>query len=122
MRSPPGGDGNDFLIASSASNNNTLKGGNGNDSPYGEGDTDTFVFDTFFNEGLNLIPDFDAINELIQVEAASFGSGLSAGVLKTSQFTLGESATTSTQRFIYNSTTGALFFDQDGSAGAFTQV
>ncbi|MHC5759167.1 beta strand repeat-containing protein [Nostoc sp.] len=126
-----GGDGNDFLIASSASNNNTLKGGNGddtliggygNDSLYGEGGTDTFVFDTFFNEGLNLIRDFDATNELIQVGAASFSGGLSAGVLKTSQFTLGESATTSTQRFIYNSTTGALFFDLDGSAGAFTQV
>ncbi|ODH00675.1 hypothetical protein A4S05_03805 [Nostoc sp. KVJ20] len=127
-----GGDGNDSLIASSSSGNNTLKGGNGddtlrgnygNDSLYGEGGTDTFVFDTFFNEGgFNLIRDFDATNELIQVSAAGFGGGLSAGVLKTSQFTLGESATTSSQRFIYNSTTGALFFDQDGNAGAFTQV
>ncbi|MBE9106088.1 hypothetical protein IQ229_14400 [Nostoc cf. edaphicum LEGE 07299] len=126
-----GGDGNDSLIASySSGNNNTLKGGNGDDtltggygnnSLYGEGGIDTFVLDTVFNEGLDLIRDFDATNELIQVSAAGFG-GLSAGVLETSQFTLGESATTSTQRFIYNSTTGALFFDLDGSAGAFTQV
>ncbi|NEU78311.1 calcium-binding protein [Nostoc sp. UIC 10630] len=134
-----GGDGNDSLIASDGSGNNTVKGGNGddtlrggysnailiggkgNDWLYGEGGTDTFVFDSF-NEGLDLIRDFATINELIQVSAAGFGGGLSAGVLKTSQFTLGESATTSTQRFIYNSTTGALFFDQDGSAGAFTQV
>ncbi|MEH1856531.1 MAG: calcium-binding protein [Nostoc sp.] len=137
-----GGDGNDSLIGSSDSDNNTLEGGNGddtlrsdygdailfggngNDWLFGEGGTDTFAFNSF-DEGLDLIRDFDAINEpneLIQVSAAGFGGGLSAGVLKASQFTLGESATTSTQRFIYNSTTGALFFDQDGSAGAFTQV
>ncbi|MBN3869603.1 calcium-binding protein [Nostoc sp. JL33] len=126
-----GGDGNDSLIVYGASGNKTLKGGNGDDtlkgnygnhSLYGEGGTDTFVFDTsYIEEGLNLIRDFDATNELIQVSADGFGSGLSAGVLKASQFTLGESATTSSQRFIYNSTTGALFFDPDGSAGA-TQV
>ncbi|WP_306557890.1 calcium-binding protein [Nostoc sp. 'Peltigera malacea cyanobiont' DB3992] len=137
-----GGDGNDSLIASYALGNNTLKGGNGddtlrggigdaiiiggkgNDRLFGEGGTDTFVFSSF-DEGLDLIRDFGAVNEpneLIQVSAGGFGGGLSAGVLKASQFTLGESATTSTQRFIYNSTTGALFFDQDGSAGEFTQV
>ncbi|MEH2043477.1 beta strand repeat-containing protein [Nostoc sp.] len=137
-----GGDGNDSLIASGASGNNTLEGGNGddtltggngdaiiiggkgNDWLYGEGGTDTFVFNSF-DEGLDLIRDFGSINEpneLIQVSAAGFGGGLSAGVLQASQFTLGESATTSKERFIYNSTTGALFFDQDGSAGAFTQV
>ncbi|MEH2091682.1 beta strand repeat-containing protein [Nostoc sp.] len=137
-----GGDGNDSLIASYSSSNNTLKGGNGddtlrggfgdaiiiggkgNDRLFGEGGTDTFVFSSF-DEGLDLIRDFGAVNEpneLIQVSAGGFGGGLSAGVLKASQFTLGESATTSSQRFIYNSTTGALFFDQDGSAGEFTQV
>ncbi|MEH2225365.1 calcium-binding protein [Nostoc sp.] len=137
-----GGDGNDSLITSYTSGNNTLKGGNGddtlrggigdaiiiggkgNDRLFGEGGTDTFVFSSF-DEGLDLIRDFGAVNEpneLIQVSAVGFGGGLSAGVLKASQFTLGESATTSTQRFIYNSTTGALFFDQDGSAGEFTQV
>ncbi|MEH2257034.1 beta strand repeat-containing protein [Nostoc sp.] len=136
-----GGDGNDSLIVFS-DGINTLKGGNGddtlrggfgdailiggkgNDWLFGEGGIDTFVFNSF-DEGLDLIRDFGAINEpneLIQVSAAGFGGGLSAGVLQASQFTLGESATTSSQRFIYNSTTGALFFDSDGSAGAFTQV
>ncbi|MEH2063666.1 MAG: hypothetical protein V7K50_15620 [Nostoc sp.] len=104
-----GGDGNDILI-----------GGDGNDTLYGGHGTDTFVFNSF-NEGLDQISDF-ATNELIQVSAAGFGGSLSAGVLLANQFTLGESATTSTQRFIYNSNTGALFFDQDGSAGAFTQI
>lgn len=44
------------------------------------------------------------------------------GFLSASQFTLGTSATTIAHRFIYDDTTGALYFDQDGSRGAFTQV
>ncbi|MEH1831743.1 MAG: calcium-binding protein, partial [Nostoc sp.] len=47
---------------------------------------------------------------------------LSIGSLQTSQFTIGTSATTSNQRFIYNNITGGLYFDLDGSAGGFTQV
>ncbi|MFN6563626.1 MAG: beta strand repeat-containing protein [Nostoc sp. ChiSLP01] len=125
-----GGDSNDILTASNATGNNILKGGNGNDtltggkgndSLYGGSGIDTFVFNSF-NEGVDKISDFNATNEVIQVSAAGFGGGLSAGVLKASQFTIGTSATTSSQRFIYNSTTGALFFDQDGSAGGFTKV
>ncbi|MDZ7964563.1 MAG: calcium-binding protein [Nostoc sp. DedSLP03] len=126
-----GGDGNDTLnggdgddTIDGGNGNAILFGGNGNDRLFGEGGTDTFAFNSF-DEGLDLISDFGAINkpnELIQVSAAGFGGGLSAGVLQASQFTLGEFATTLLQRFIYNSTTGALFFDQDGSAGAFTQV
>ncbi|MFN6565305.1 MAG: beta strand repeat-containing protein [Nostoc sp. ChiSLP01] len=116
-----GGDGNDILSASGATGKNTLKGGNGNDSLIGGSGIDTFVFNSF-NEGVDKISDFNATNEVIQVSAAGFGGGLSAGVLLASQLKIGTSATTSTQRFIYNSTTGALFFDQDGSAGAFAQV
>ncbi|MBD2520401.1 calcium-binding protein [Nostoc sp. FACHB-973] len=134
-----GGDGNDTLSASGASGNNTLNGGNGNDiltggdgndiltggcgndSLYGGGGIDTFGFNSF-NEGIDTIYDFDATNELIEVSATGFGGGLSTGVLSAGQFTIGASATTSTERFIYNSTTGALFFDQDGSASGFTQV
>jgi Ca2+-binding RTX toxin-like protein len=125
-----GGDGNDTLSASNASGNNTLNGGNGNDyltggnsndSLIGGVGTDTFAFNSF-NEGLDTIYDFNATNERIRVSAAGFGGGLSIGSLKTSQFTIGTSATTAAQRFIYTSSTGALFFDQDGSAGAFSKV
>jgi Ca2+-binding RTX toxin-like protein len=125
-----GGDGNDTLIASGASGNNTLYGGNGNDiltggkgndTIYGGAGTDTFAFNSY-NEGVDQLYDFNATNELIQVSASGFGGGLSTPSLQKSQFTIGASATTNTQRFIYDSSTGGLFFDQDGSAGGFTQV
>ncbi|MEH2228671.1 MAG: calcium-binding protein [Nostoc sp.] len=117
--------------------NDTLSGGYGyndssfyhelsdNDTLYGGDGIDTFFFHSINNnneEGIERVYDFNATNELIQVSAAGFGGGLSIGSLKTSQFTLGTSATTSNQRFIYDFTTGALYFDSDGSAGVETQV
>ncbi|MEH2069961.1 MAG: calcium-binding protein [Nostoc sp.] len=125
-----GGDGNDTLSASSALGNNTfyggfgndyLTGGFGNDTLYGGDGADIFTFNSF-NEGVDSLYDFNATNELIQVSAAGFGGGLSIGSLQTSQFTIGTSASTSVQRFIYNSATGELLFDADGSADAVTQV
>ncbi|MEH2302964.1 MAG: hypothetical protein V7K88_29345 [Nostoc sp.] len=61
-------------------------------------------------------------NDLIQVSAFGFDGGLSIGSLQKSQFTIGTSATTSAQRFIYDNITGALYYDQDGSTGVFNQV
>ncbi|MDZ8187633.1 MAG: calcium-binding protein [Nostoc sp. ChiSLP02] len=125
-----GGDGNDTLSAFYASGKNTLKGGNGNDiliggngsdTLYGGNGKDAFVFNSF-NENFDTIYDFNATNDVIRVSAAGFSGGLSVPSLKANQFTIGTSATTTTQRFIYNDITGALFFDQDGSASAFTQV
>ncbi|MEH2078701.1 MAG: hypothetical protein V7K89_01400 [Nostoc sp.] len=125
-----GGDGNDSLSASNASGNNTLyggngndylTGGNGNDSLIGGSGTDTFAFNNY-NEGVDRLDDFNASNELIQVSASGFGGGLSKGSLSANQFTLGTSATTTNQRFIYDNITGGLYFDQDGSAAGFTQV
>ncbi|HYX15141.1 MAG TPA: calcium-binding protein [Nostoc sp.] len=117
-----GSNGNDTL--SSGSGNNTLSGGKGNDTLYGGGDpdaTNTFAFNSF-NEGVDSIDYFNTTNDLIQVSAAGFGGGLSSGSLHPNQFSIGTSATTSTQRFIYNTSTGGLFFDLDGSASGFTQV
>ncbi|MBC1293945.1 calcium-binding protein [Nostoc sp. UCD122] len=121
-----GSNGNDTL--SGTSGNDTLTGGKGNDTLYGGIGSDTFTFNSF-NEGIDRLYDFDKrfydsdlTNELIRVSATGFGGGLSPGVLQQSQFRIGASATTNTERFIYNDVTGALFFDQDGSAIAFTQV
>ncbi|MEH2259926.1 beta strand repeat-containing protein [Nostoc sp.] len=114
-----GGNGDDTLNGDDG--NDILIGGKGNDSLYGGSGTDTFAFNSF-NEGIDRLDDFNTTNELIRVSVAGFGSGLSAGSLQKNQFTIGSSATTSTQRFIYNDVTGALFFDRDGSASAFTQV
>ncbi|MCC5660130.1 calcium-binding protein [Nostoc sp. XA010] len=110
----------DLIVGSNG--NDTLSGGyGGNDSLIGGDGTDTFAFNSF-NEGIDRLYDFNATNELIQISAAGFGGGLSSGTLSANQFTLGTSATTNTQRFIYNSATGGLFFDLDGSASGFTQV
>ncbi|WP_445632478.1 Calcium-binding protein [Nostoc sp. DSM 114161] len=123
-----GGVGNDYLDALSGNNlldggngNDTLRGGKGNDSFYGGSGTDTFVFNSL-NQGNDRIFDFNATNEVILVFGSLFADDLSPGVLKASQFTIGTSATTSSQRFIYNSTTGVLLFDRDGNADGFTQV
>ncbi|PHM08474.1 hypothetical protein [Nostoc sp. 'Peltigera malacea cyanobiont' DB3992] len=98
-----------------------IVGGNGDDTLNGGGGTDTFAFNSF-DEGIDRIDDFNTTNELIRVSVAGFGGGLSPGLLSVNQFKIGASASTSTQRFIYNDVTGGLFFDQDGSAIAFTQV
>ncbi|MBD2527690.1 calcium-binding protein, partial [Nostoc sp. FACHB-133] len=124
-----GGAGNDILTASDLGNtilyggfgNDILTGGFGNDTLYGGDGIDTFAFYSYY-EGLDRIYDFNATSEVIQVSANGFGGGLSPGVLLASQFRIGTSATTSSQRFIYDSTTGGLFFDQDGSAGTFAKV
>ncbi|MEH1948148.1 MAG: calcium-binding protein [Nostoc sp.] len=116
-----GGAGNDTLNASGSVGNNLLSGGDGNDILTGGNGNDTFAFNSY-NQGVDSIYNFNATNELIQVSAAGFGGGLSTGSLKTSQFTIGTSATTSNQRFVYDNITGVLYFDLDGSAGTFTQV
>ncbi|BAY78060.1 hemolysin-type calcium-binding region [Nostoc linckia NIES-25] len=124
-----GGAGNDSLISYSDGKNtlnggagdDILTGGRGNNSLYGGAGIDTFAFNSF-TEGSDRIYDFNATNEIIQVSAVNFGGGLSPGVLKASQFTIGTSANTSAQRFIYNSTSGALFFDQDGSGNESIKV
>ncbi|MEH2216983.1 MAG: calcium-binding protein [Nostoc sp.] len=101
--------------------NDTLNGGGGNDILTGGNGNDTFAFSSY-DEGIDTIYDFNATNELIQVSAFYSGGGLSTGSLSANQFTIGTSATTSAQRLIYDSSTGGLFFDQDGSEGGFTQV
>jgi len=100
-----GGDGNDILI-----------GGNGNDTLTGGTGGDRFVF-KYADEGIDRITDFNlAQGDKIVISASGFDGDLTANAnLTTAQFLIGSGATNGSQRFIYNSSTGAFFFDQDGT-------
>lgn len=108
---------NDVLLGTTR--NDILSGGSGSDTLTGASNEDIFSFSSP-NEGIDQITDFSPSNDLILVSASGFtNAGLIAGdtILRT-QFIIGTSATSSTERFIYNKTTGALLFDRDGSGAA----
>ncbi len=115
-----GGSGADTLIGHSGAD--TLNGGAGKDTLIGGAGTDTLIggaeSDLFYYPTLDstsdVIRDFESTDFLI-ASAAGFGSGLQTGFLKASQFTVGSSAGDSSDRFIYNRTSGELFFDPDGT-------
>ena len=103
---------NNVLSGNSA--NNTLNGGAGNDILAGGTGADRFRFASL-TERLDKINDFKVVDDTIEVSAAGFGGGLKANAAITSaQLVIGTTATNKSHRFIYNSTSGALFFDQDG--------
>jgi Ca2+-binding RTX toxin-like protein len=108
-----GGTGNDIL--NGAGNGDYLTGAAGNDTLTGGSGSDTFFFANA-NLGIDTITDFTPNEDTIFVSAQGFASGLVAGnPLTQTQFILGSSATSASQRFIYNSTNGALLFDADGN-------
>ncbi|GBE72973.1 hypothetical protein myaer87_02000 [Microcystis aeruginosa NIES-87] len=109
-----GNSGNNILNGSDG--NDTLIGGTGNDTLTGGAGSDRFTFNNR-NEGIDTITDFlSSQGDKIALSAAGFGSGLAAGVAITAaQFVLGTTALNASNRFIYNTITGRLFFDGDGT-------
>lgn len=115
-----GGGGNDAIFG--AGGNDTLIGQAGVDQLHGQAGADKFVFNST-SEGIDTIVGFEVsvVGETIQVSKAGFGGGLTLGTLAASQFVIGSAAADSSDRFIYNSSTGALSFDANGN-GAGGQV
>jgi Ca2+-binding RTX toxin-like protein len=103
--------------------NNTLNGGFGLDVLTGGVGVDCFVLHKA--QGIDTVTTFEA-GEKILVSAAEFGGGLVAGALASTAFVSGAGVTTAAninQRFIFNTTTGSLVFDADGSGvGAAVQI
>lgn len=112
-----GGSGNDILVGGNG--NDTLTGGFGNDRLLGGVGADRFRF-LGSNEGIDTIADFVAVDDAIQVSAAGFGGGLTAGsAISAGQFRLGFSAQDANDRFIYGVFgNGFLSFDPDGTGSA----
>lgn len=109
-----GGTGNDTLYGDTE--NDTLLGATGNDLLSGGTGKDAFKFWNS-NEEIDTIRDFAVADDLILVDNLGFSGGLTVGTLKAAQFHIGTSAQDSSDRFIYNQSTGSLYFDKDGIGG-----
>ncbi len=102
-------------ILDGGAGNDTLTGGNGNDILTGGSGNDSFIF-TAKTEGIDTITDFSVLDDTLVVSASGFGGSLTAGaVITADQFRLGTVALDAGDRFIYNSSTGGLLFDADGT-------
>ncbi|MCX7383820.1 MAG: hypothetical protein NT133_20915 [Alphaproteobacteria bacterium] len=112
--------GDDTLIG--GVNNDTLVGGAGSDTLTGGLGADLFRFGSV-GDGGDLITDFIAGIDGLQVSAAGFGGGLVKGMDLglTDRFVVGASATQAYGQFIYDGSSGALFWDIDGTGGIAAQ-
>ena len=97
---------------------NFLNGGAGDDELIGRGGQDHFVFDTALNAATNvdLLSDFNVADDTIRLNNSVF-TGFGAGV-DSNEFVIGAAALDVSDRIIYNSATGALSYDSDGSGAA----
>ena len=135
-----GGDGRDLILGGGGNDtfhgglsddtinggagNDHLNGGLGNDRLVGNLGLDTFVFDTALNGTTNVdrITDFSVADDTIHLDHAIFsGSGLATGALSSAAFRSGAGVTTAgdaTDRIIYDTGSGNLYYDADGAGGA----
>jgi Ca2+-binding RTX toxin-like protein len=113
-----GGTGNDTL--SGGADEDLLSGDIGNDRLTGGTGPDTFAFNTKLNAKTNVdvITDFVRKDDDIHLAQAIFKK-LTKPVLDKSSFTIGPKAKDKDDYIIYDKTSGALYYDADGSgAGA----
>ena len=125
-----GGSGADTLIGDANANRlegnggaDILNGGLGADDLTGGAGNDVFVFDTVLGSGnVDVIQDFDGAGvtgcDTLHLDSSIFLSLSNVSDLST-VFQTGSSdvATGAATRLIYNSTSGALFYDADGVGG-----
>ena len=118
-----GGSGNDTLVGNEVANK--LAGGAGNDTLTGGAGADTFDFSALLNSAGNvdLITDFAASADRLQLGQAIFPAVGGTGTLAAAAFHSGagldeNSAASAAERIIYDTVSGALYYDPDGMGGA----
>jgi Ca2+-binding RTX toxin-like protein len=115
-----GGIGDDTLLGGlgadtldGGANNDLLIGGNGPDILTGGSGVDQFKYFSP-TQGPDLITDFTAASEQIQVVSGGFGA-LPLGTLAAANFRLAAEPLPASAVFVYDGATGILSFDSDGS-------
>jgi len=113
---------NNVIVGNSG--DNVLSGGAGKDTLTGGSGKDVFVFNSALSATTNVdtITDFVVADDTIQLENAIFTKLTATGALNPSFFKIGI-ATDSNDYILYDSTTGVLSYDADGSgAGKAVQI
>jgi serralysin len=103
---------------------NFLNGSDGNDELTGLGGDDVFVFDTALGpSNVDAITDFNPAGEYIYIDDAIFSNlGAEPGhFVPSNEFHAGAAAGDADDRIIHDSSTGAIYYDSDGT-GAAAQV
>jgi Ca2+-binding RTX toxin-like protein len=107
-------------LLSGDAGNDTLNGGLGNDTLIGGDGNDIFLFNSKISktiDNIDTLEDFVSGVDKIQLSKSIF-KGLANGQITDSQFYSAPGASTaidSLNRIIYNESSGALYFDADGS-------
>jgi Ca2+-binding RTX toxin-like protein len=111
-----GGNGNDIISASGG--NDTIGGGAGNDTLTGGTGADTFAFVAALGAGnVDRITDFRIVDDTIMLENFFFPALSRTGILPVNAFVIAPSAQDPSDRIIYDSSNGALYYDLDGAGG-----
>jgi serralysin len=101
--------------------NDTLAGRQGNDTLRGEGGRDTFLFNTALNASTNVdtIEDFNVAADTIRLDKSTFTNITGLGTLTSAQFHKSAAgvAHDASDRIIYETDTGKLFYDSNGNGG-----
>jgi Ca2+-binding RTX toxin-like protein len=112
-----GGGGADYLRGDAG--DDTLLGGTENDTLIGGDGADTFVFNTDPNSQNNrdVITDFSAGEDTIQLNNSIFNSLVQEGILSETNFHSGTTSMAADENdyILYNTTSGALLYDSDGN-------
>ena len=98
---------------------NEINGGLGNNTLTGGAGADFFVFNsTLGAANVDRIMDFSVVDDTIRLEntgAGLFNAFTATGAIATTAFWIGTGAHLATDRIIYNSSTGDVFYDADGT-------
>ena len=110
-----GGIGTDSLNGGSGADR--LVGGAGIDTLTGGAGADVFVFEEKGAANRDIITDFSAVDDALHFDNGPFNAFNYTGQLRAANFTTGTAATDTSDRFIYQKSTGNLWYDADGSRG-----